>query len=785
MPRFPFVLLLLVTAPLIVGCEGCRQGDDETNAGGNEQTLAESFSTEPLQVYPTDQSALSSAVKPGHWMTAERAIRSNRTDTRGTLDSRTAVSIRNVDMQSTGMFESRESVRPVVLPKGQMRGFDFRFRCPIPNSIETRQINVANRLIPRSGPPFDMIDKADVMQASEYFFLVLTTRPERFTRFQVSNWAGVVESNLDRPVTARNYRVVVPDSAGLLPLPETMLDMTSIAVVFWDDVSEDALTPMQSRALADWIRFGGRFIINGPSASDAIANSALADLLPLYPTSNIELSSDAAAELMERWSVETDRSLAKQLELIRSESSQIAVDGRLAAGAEAIPDTASLILRHRFGRGHVIQPRFDLTASWLEAWASYDSFINGVILNRPPREYAPPSNVADPLPEELSLTFTGTNVYTDAAVNSRLRIAARDSILQVTETGGQPIKSGSRFDRFSRVDALTGLTAWNDDSDTITLMRSTLADQAGIEIPGSSMVVRALALYLVVLVPLNYLLFRLLNRLEYAWFAVPVIAVVGAALAARQARLDIGFARSNTELAILEAHSGYGRAHLTRLIGIYNSLSSRYDLQFKTVDGCASPLDNEPDPGTTVPPVFQTSFEEGPSLANFAVPSNRMRYVHTEQMIDLGGAIGLDDSGNLSSESDFELLDAMVVRRTADGEVQVAWVGGLQAGAAKPLEFQSTDQISVPTELPMQVGRLMRAVAQPELVASGESRLIARLDGVPEALTLSPEARQRQSQTVVIVHLQHQPLPEPKIDKNLVGDFRRVAGSGAAPQTVD
>ena len=51
--------------------------------------------------------------------------------------------------------------------------------------------------------------------------------------------------------------------------------------------------------------------------------------------------------------------------------------------------------------------------------------------------------------------------------------------------------------------------------------------------------------YLFVLVPLNWLLFRVLGRVELAWAAAPVIAVVCTGLVVWLAQLDIGFARSD------------------------------------------------------------------------------------------------------------------------------------------------------------------------------------------------------------------------------------------------
>lgn len=783
MPRSAFCFFALLTLPLLVGCDGCRQTNPvDASSGEDERAPKEAFSTKAAVIYPSDQSESIGTVKPGHWMTAGQSIRSNKSDTRGELFSHAEAILRNANMDQTGVVQSLETVRPVVLVKGIMRASDFRFRVPVPNSIDIRRISLSSRLIPRSGGVLETGGQPfNVMRASEYFFVVLTKRPERFTRIQTADWVRSFESEVQNPAGSVNYRVVVPDADGYLSLPETMLDMTSTAVVLWDDVTENALTPQQQTALSDWIRFGGRLIVNGPTASEAIANTPMADVLPLLPTSNIELDGNAAVELLTEHAVAGDRSLEKQIELVRSESSRIAVDGQLDPAASAVENTGSLVLKKSVGRGHVIQPRFDLTDNWVEAWDSYDSFINSVILNRPPRTYVKPSFdslSADELAtegfdsSELSLYFTGTTIRSDAAVNTQFRIAARDSLLAGNDD--DPKKSNSPYDKHTRVDAVTGISAWNDNSDAIKLLKQTLASEAGIEIPGSSLVIRSLAIYLIALVPINYIVFRLMNRLEYAWFAVPIIAMIGAAWAARQARLDIGFARSNTELAILEAHAGYPRAHLTRMIGIYNSLSSRYELQFRSVDGIASPLDDEPDPNTTVKPIIRISYEEGPSLADFAVNSNRMRYVHTEEMVDLGGVIAFDGVQSLSSNSNVELLDATVIRKDHSGQMEIAVVGTIRGGETTTIEFRQSDHLRIADGLPMQTGHLIRRFADADSIPNGSCRLIARIEVPLDGLEITPAASQHNAQTVAIIHLAHPELAQPSADSNLASDFRRV-----------
>src|SRR5262249_41547520 len=108
----------------------------------------------------------------------------------------------------------------------------------------------------------------------------------------------------------------------------------------------------------------------------------------------------------------------------------------------------------------------------------------------------------------------------------------------------------------------SGVAAWNDFSAVPTAARDTLREAAGILIPKSSFVVWTLAVYLFVLVPLNWAIFWLCGRVEWAWIAAGLIALCGVAAVVKLAQLDIGFARSQTELALLELHGGYPRGHL-------------------------------------------------------------------------------------------------------------------------------------------------------------------------------------------------------------------------------
>lgn len=134
-----------------------------------------------------------------------------------------------------------------------------------------------------------------------------------------------------------------------------------------------------------------------------------------------------------------------------------------------------------------------------------------------------------------------------------------------------------------------GVASWTEGSSVSRAADALLVTAARVEIPQADFVWKVMAVYLVVLVPANALVFWLLGRLEWAWAAVPVLAVGAAMAVVRIAQLDIGFYRSRTEVALLEVQGGYPRGHLTRFTALYSSLSTRYSLSFEPAQAVALP----------------------------------------------------------------------------------------------------------------------------------------------------------------------------------------------------
>ncbi len=108
---------------------------------------------------------------------------------------------------------------------------------------------------------------------------------------------------------------------------------------------------------------------------------------------------------------------------------------------------------------------------------------------------------------------------------------------------------------------------------------------AGIRVPQRSFIIWVVVGYLCVLVPANWIVFRLLGRVEWAWIAAPLIAIGCTVVVIQQAQLNIGFARSRNEIAVIEMQAGYSRVHVARYTVLYTSLATRYEFRLADPGG--------------------------------------------------------------------------------------------------------------------------------------------------------------------------------------------------------
>ncbi|MCC9654983.1 hypothetical protein [Rhodopirellula halodulae] len=852
-PRNWLAWLLLI--PLVVGCDGCRPSDDGPDEPTEEQTKLPPLTIDSAKAFPATRpdagtkGTADGAIKPGHWFSASIALRSNHDDERGVIQTETKVPLSKRLFASEDDTEDTQQKledaaaktvgkpfrvrRPAVLPRGQRRVLDTRALAPEAGGRTLQSVGFDGDYVSsRTGSPTPLRPSTFAALPSQtFFFVILTERSEKFTLLQTADWVEPHRS-VDQFYRAReNYRVVIPPTQGVLPLSETMLDWTSTSVLFWDDLTSSALTPGQRVALTDWIHFGGTLIVNGPIAADAIEDASLRKLLPIEADGNQEVSSDDAIAFLESHRVRTDESIPAIAARLRENSSTVVVAGQPHPDAEAL-GAGDMVYQRRIGRGRIVQSRVDLMTEWMTAWKSYHSFFNSAILARPPRKRKK-TNYADnaafydlqaqnnrdltdreiaALANRPSIEQTMVGMQSEdipPAINSAFRLFARDmqlgydqtkSNLAAQETAAQQNSDLDPKDYHLRIDAevlqhpVSGVGGWKDDSPLMRSFRSSLQDRIGVTIPDSSLVVRSLAIYLVVLIPLNYLVFRWMGRLEWAWLAMVPIALVGAFMVARAAQLDMGFARSRNELAFLEVPSQYDRGHLTRTIAFYNSLASDYAVQFDRPDAAITMLASNRTDARNAGMFgneqlkLQLGFDAGPRLEGISVGSNSYGSVHVEQMVPVGGQLSLSADGTrLQNDSDLDLMDAFVIRRAGEpSRFEIAVVGAIAPGESPALSFQDADSIRVSGDIPDGARQCMQRILASRRIPTGSTRLVARLAAVPPdqaddangpawgGLTVSPACSQTQADTIVMAHLSYPDIPEPQPDLDLADDFRRV-----------
>jgi hypothetical protein len=309
--------------------------------------------------------------------------------------------------------------------------------------------------------------------------------------------------------------------------------------------------------------------------------------------------------------------------------------------------------------------------------------------------------------------------------------------------------------------------------------------------------------YLIVLVPLNWMVFHALGRIEWAWISAPIIALAGTLAVVRQAQLDIGFVRSQTEIGLLELQGDHPRGHLSRYTAIYSSLSSIYDLEFEDVSAVATPFPRDdqwtPAIGDSLETVAFEKYDK-PRLRGVAVSSATTQMIHSEQMVALEGPIRLFSASNtpnlkqIENKSGFNLSDVVVIHREADGNGKVTykgcWIGQLRNGGGALIR---QDPVAMPKEgLPfaderkyaeaqdyrkrLDVDPLLKLAfrftpkSDPLYGRRDEWRLVGRIDEVLPGAVAAPEASQTTGSNVVLAHLAYEPAPFPEPDANSPSD---------------
>ncbi len=273
---------------------------------------------------------------------------------------------------------------------------------------------------------------------------------------------------------------------------------------------------------------------------------------------------------------------------------------------------------------------------------------------------------------------------------------------------------------------------------------------------------RKLAIYLSLLIPANFFVAWLFGRLELGWVTIPFLALGGAIWITRSAQLDIGFARSVNEIDLVELQPNHPRAHLTRVMALYNSLSTTYQIESEVPEFVFGPVKSDAmEMRSQATDEIELRFggAGGTIARGISVPSNRTLMYRGEQMISIPGPIALKGEDQVVNSTGWDLED-VTVWWNDQGRLKVAPVGALAASTSSELEFIAAEDFRGWSEAALGGDKIAEAAAKMGSLTPGAMRLIGRIPNTVPGCNISPQSNQTLGQTIVVAHLKYSPLPE-------------------------
>ena len=852
-PTAPLLLLLLCLGglALLPGCSGCRKTPqqrqaekEKKEAERRERERKEREEKKPdvemgkLLCLPHELTTDDlGAYKPAHWTATSLPAKANNFHLAGDMEM-TVVDSRGDPIRLLGLRHTATGNQQVHLPKGQAKLLHSVVYVPPfgRNAFVSGRINARGGV----GGSYAKLHGLMRMPAYQYHFVVLARWPENY---KYLNGLDSVKHPADLTVRDSRqgfYRVQLLRKVQET-LPQHALYWTTVAYVLWDDPEPGALSLDQRVALLDWLHWGGQLIVSGPDSLDLMRNGFLSPYLPATSAGTRPLTAADFEELNAHWTLPVHDQPGRPLTPVLPWAG---VRFDLHPLAREVPGTGGLLVERSVGRGRIVVSAFELDHPDLIKWPSFDGFFNACLLGRPRRTFG--GDELEFWARWADATADGPFFQLDARAICKLRYFTRDTGSKISVKpeeegelfGDQFVPMGYSGDNEASNKYKADVGAWSDFNAVAKSARAALQNAARIEIPERMFVVWVVGIYLLVLVPANWIVFRAIRRVEWAWAAAPLIAVVYTLVVIRLAQLDIGFARSLTEVSVVEIQGHYPRAHLTRYTALYTSLATTYEFRFEDPGAQVQPFPTVDDPGQvslmpgqTITRLRYFHGRKDVRMRGFHVTSNATGLVHSEQMVDLGGPIALEDApgggDQVTNRTALALQGAGVIRRDRSGQLETAWIGTLEPGDTAPLRFARRPEGDPPGRLwaaergrsPLTAGgnrqgaldlrRLLdlaedhtgirpqdpqqrsegdepRSLHPGDLrrLRPGDVRLIGWLDEEIPGLEIKPAAPQARRAAMVVAHLRCGFGEDPKPDTNTRHEFATEEYPSFAPDTL-
>jgi hypothetical protein len=751
------------------------------------------------QVAPFDVLPL---VKANHWSTLTLEMVANYEDFSGTLQTS--------PIPMAGLPREIVYRRDARLPKTQKSRLSVPMFLPaVPRSIDVELTRGEGARPVESWPA-----RLTPLEAHQMLVVFLTKEPSDayagWNRFQAI-YPNSTDRNTD-PQTLeklRYYRFVMPLKPDRPPLSSHPLTWTTISHIVWDGMPPDNLNPAQQQALLDWLHWGGQLILVG-GAGPGIAllkDSFLAPYLPAEPTGENVLLGRVDLQPLAEGYPPPFSTLERGLddEPAGSEPEPVPSLGRryrapapiepradrpvfLAglkpkAGAIGIPlgESAARLLgvEQRVGRGRVTLLAFNPTDPAIVSWAGFDTFVRRVILRRPEESrlsraswdgtgYAPPRFGPLSGPDLSWVRYVGRDL---GGSLERPPPVADDTVPPSNAPRAVPAMPYQPPESQELKVPEVAVADWNDASLLPRSSRKLLENASGIKVPHAGFVIEVIVAYILLLVPLNWLICRyVFHRREIAWLVVPMLSLGFAVGVERAAAYDLGYDTACDEIDVLEAHGDYPRVLVSRFASLYSNGRTRFSVTYPNEPtALALPLDD----GRSLrgEDVSTSAFQSYPvpGLFGYLVQPRSLAFFRAEQMSTLDGSFSLVTDGGprrVVNGSGLTLRDAVVVDLSgpAEKDRREVFVGDIPPGgtvAVKEASRPSAAAAHAGALDPAPLLQLLRETYEDRPENSGEIRLVAWADRPVGGQTIDPAVDRHRGFTAVVVHLRSGLPPAP------------------------
>ncbi|MEQ1827692.1 MAG: hypothetical protein ABL921_17160 [Pirellula sp.] len=815
--RLCLLCLLLIQ---FAGCRGCRQTPNpDPNAKTPEEKkklqriVVDDIKAMPFNTPDPESPAEPNYVKPGHWYMANSKLKANFDDE--SLD--VAITVENREGKPAPLSTGQPHIefnRSLTLSKGQEKNIKLQFFQPeVSATGDDSESNIPARLITsfsqRSlGTAVSERQYPNkILMGYQYHMVSISRDPSRYTFWRKLDciiWPSRTRFSNERI----NPHIIVDlkEDEVANQFPSRLYAMTTISHLILNDASLSIMNKDQQAAVQDWLHFGGTIILNGPEALGGIEASFLKELAPIVNTSNATVSEEQVNALNSTWTIQ--QALGPKIPLGSVHAIPL-LAGQLSPGASWVNYTAQnndllslegLVAERFVGQGRIVMTAFPMTDIAFLNWPSYSSFIHNVVLRKPPRKVTTGLDADTKFDGEMESTelhpvhTTRLRIWARDLDSTMARVNPNDRSKESSSRSGSS-RSKPREETVSlgqvRPTKRSSLVAWNPESLILKNARTALQESSGITVPKLNTIIKLLVGYLIVLVPVNWLVFRLLGRLEWAWIAAPIIATIGAFVVARSVQLDVGFSRSQTTFGFLECHSGYPRGVLSKYTALYTSLSTNYRAVYEREEGIVLPLTSSVTStrrrplGTLTKIDYSYSGDSGSGLRSSPVLSNTTGLLQSEEMLEMSGSLSSRFSNNqleveLTNELGRPLKDMAVIGVSDDGRWMSGWVGDMahDVDVSCKLEPRSWDtlwrkewditpSLAAPNYLrvdesfwtdkdlgeELYLGPMLDQIVKSYPFGKGEFIAIGWTDQPLGNLRIVPEAKQNKERTVVLLHL--------------------------------